>query len=911
MFPTLSIFGCTTASTAPELDVGSAAQPLQESQNSLDGAEPRGPAILDMVSGHAARVPVTEYYQKFFTLGAAGQPHTFSVTTSNCSGDSGLLVRVLDGFGNHIKTLYNDDGPAPGSDATGSSPWKSSRISTGNTGFTMYEVFAFSQDRATAHCSIWTSYNGGSWLFDSAPQLGGALVEVGPLASNSFLEVRTKTNGKTSGDIDDTKMVLFDVGAPGEVTGQGLHQSTNAPLLAQDQSWIDYDPRIDLGATDAWLTTRNFALIGKKITDTDSTRTVQTMVELVRGPLNQNRTSFTVNQSGGATGSVTLTPGRYAMWVEAQTTSSVGSTSLVENLGKFGGCAKHYPRGQLNGPGFVMELERASTRGIPDWKGSHQRRVALGAFGADNMLQRFVLEFTVPSTALYRINIHDVAPNVSFGTTGKVVRNADSTDFKVAGLNMLYNDDGPPGAGGIATIPKFKETPAKAEYRNASNLLATRGTVDVATKRVIEERDQTPYQWDSDVVFLTENTGTYLLEMFEEEAESRGPRRWSMSYGETESYDDTPADLSQLGGQGAVYVADNLWPTADEDSARVPYAYLPDKCERDNRWVQCRVIDTEWSNFKFKNAIPARVNVRREGGQDRPVLVFGLHLLSGAGKDEFEGRRSEVNGIANRVEEILTKNGAAQLLNKDGTADLDAEGNRLVLVGDWNSYAHGCGEHYWLLRRLRERFGFAVDVAMADTDADHWGYGMHNFTQNLDDKGLPVPYGDRGAWTELPGDKWVHPVATSGTLSYPWYARTFRSTRAEASFGGDRHDMIILVGKGWASDDAVRAYNVMQDNDRYNPFTVNDDFGLPLGGVNMYGKGNAMLTVGKPNYRPNHELGWTWCEAIIGPLTQLICVSDYQTKMLGKNRGSPALFTDHLPIAARLRVLTTGDSTDR
>jgi hypothetical protein len=133
--------------------------------------------------------------------------------------------------------------------------------------------------------------------------------------------------------------------------------------------------------------------------------------------------------------------------------------------------------------------------------------------------------------------------------------------------------------------------------------------------------------------------------------------------------------------------------------------------------------------------------------------------------------------------------------------------------------------------------------------------------------------------------------------------------------------MIILVGRGWASDDAVRSYLVMQDNDKFSTFAVMESYNEVLGGVNMWPIGTPTLAAGKKHYRPNHELGYrhSWecsphidddCECADPFPNGLTCEMQVDT-YYGKDRGDPALFTDHIPIGARLRILTTGHESDR
>jgi hypothetical protein len=39
--------------------------------------------------------------------------------------------------------------------------------------------------------------------------------------------------------------------------------------------------------------------------------------------------------------------------------------------------------------------------------------------------------------------------------------------------------------------------------------------------------------------------------------------------------------------------------------------------------------------------------------------------------------------------------------------------------------AHTCGEHYWILQKLRQHYGYAVDASMYLLDANGNHFGAH------------------------------------------------------------------------------------------------------------------------------------------------------------------------------------------
>jgi hypothetical protein len=277
---------------------------------------------------------------------------------------------------------------------------------------------------------------------------------------------------------------------------------------------------------------------------------------------------------------------------------------------------------------------------------------------------------------------------------------------------------------------------------------------------------------------------------------------------------------------------------------------------------------------------------------DRPITTFELHLHTGEA-DGQEGRFREINSVIARVKELLDTSctdcsSNALSFNKDNNPSIKAPGNRVILTGDFNIYSHACGEHYYLLRRLREEFGFAVDAAMAAEGSVEFAYAMHNYDSETVNGGEPKGFMLSSDWSNMTlanPNKWLLPPNNS-EFSYPWWAHSYRGKTSSPGYGSDRHDMVLLVGQGWASDDAVRSYAVMQDNNKPNPFAVRDDNGNVLGGVEMYHAESTTGEAGIPNsgnnYNPSYDVGG------------------------GTGPGRPAFVTDHRPIMTRLRLLSTG-----
>jgi hypothetical protein len=92
---------------------------------------------------------------------------------------------------------------------------------------------------------------------------------------------------------------------------------------------------------------------------------------------------------------------------------------------------------------------------------------------------------------------------------------------------------------------------------------------------------------------------------------------------------------------------------------------------------------------------------------------------------------------------------------------------------------------------------------------------------------------------------------------------------------GERLSLIVLVGRGWAYDDAVVDYSVMSDSNHFSPLNPSER------GVEMWSdcRDEGGVAADERGFRPRYRLG------------------------CGTGRGAPALHTDHRPMGVRLRVL--------
>jgi hypothetical protein len=881
---------CLDDAAVDDLDLATTARPLV--RNPADPPMSRGPAALDLLSGHHAKLPVSWFFTGTKTVGTGTTgAHTFQVKTFECSGDTGIFVRGSGAAGGYTGSWYNDDGPIGSGGAGGTSPDKGSEVTARGTGLTSFTVYVFSQTRATAFCSLWFRIDGGAWQYWMSDHFGGALVELGALRAGDFVRVDTDTDGGNPGSEDDTQMLVFDVTLPATRAPGVTYSGINQPVANDNRSFVDRDPLVQIpaGTGASWSMARPFALIGKT-TRTATVRGVETHVEVTRGPLNE-----VVTDTLDRTTAVTLQPGRYTLWVEAATDNPVGSLRYVDNPNRaltlprkcdtttetFSGKAKAFYRGQLNDPGFtmaVMRLGSGGPRAVVLDNGRTERKVPLGAFGSEGQYHRFAVSFDVATAGAYQLVLTDVNRRISVDPSVHLRRNVDSTELKLANINMFYVNI------------------SVNEPRNAADLLATRGTVHPQTFQVEERPDQAPYQWQADVVAMTEVHPGHPADFteFRDEAQLRNAPRWAYRQAVNEE------GFNRLDvGRGGVLVSERLWPThADPASIAMPGpAMLNAGCTFPGSPPSqgCPIWDNG-DHERHKHVIPARLRVsRHEPTADRPITVVQLHLHtwedSGA-----PHRYKEIESTMGVLERLLDTRctdcqSNATAFNKDNDPDPLARGNRIILVGDFNTYTHHCGEHYYLLRLLREKYGYAVDVALAAEGSVDYSFGMHNYDGRTTN-GVPWVWQMASEWIARTVDhpaKWALPPQPSGLDTFPWWSRSFRGETASPGAGNDRYDMIVLVGRGWELDDPVRSYTVMQDNDKENPFAVRDPSGNVLGGVEMFHdeSGNGGIPNTGMSYNPNYSVG------------------------AGTGPGRAALQTDHRPILARLRVMTPGTTTDR
>jgi hypothetical protein len=206
------------------------------------------------------------------------------------------------------------------------------------------------------------------------------------------------------------------------------------------------------------------------------------------------------------------------------------------------------------------------------------------------------------------------------------------------------------------------------------------------------------------------------------------------------------------------------------------------------------------------------------------------------------------------------------------------------------------------LSSLRAEFGYAIDISAATVDVNHRTFDMHwsgapieqmrwttcqdkdgneSKTLNADgtSAGCPFKFENRHHWHKTPDmtvDSW-----------FPWWAATYQhQVDGLKNHGGQRYDVVFLVGRGWAYDDPVRSYKVMPHYDQASPMNDMTGGGIQLNydyeckGMIRKGRGGQTMSYAPKESVCSYE-GCTQCR---------------------NDPGAPAIASDHIPVGARLRV---------
>jgi endonuclease/exonuclease/phosphatase family metal-dependent hydrolase len=877
--------------TTPQIERGAG-------PSDLDAPEPSdGMGQLEMMSGRMTKVPVSWYWTNEYT-----PPSDSSATSvafrSSCSVsasaagycDTAMIAtwEVCDANSCKDYAAVNDDDPDPEQHGTGSGRGSYVKVDLRRQIADSISLTVFSRQRATSKTSVEYSLdNGGSWSkLASSMHVGGTVVDVGPLIAGDTLEVMTRREGILD---QATQMLLFS------------DEASVIPVESVREA-LGFDPHIDVPS--GWNSERGYLLIGKVAQLNSSQRWIESFVDLERGPVESMRSASLTGCAGGPC-SLELDPGRHLVMVYATLDFPVGEYQIGDpsthnpasdmpvlsddndgcpSQSRDGNEPEDWYRGTPNGPAFSMIIEEQFidvATGNPLWIEQDRRTVPRGAFGtgptgSGDGWNKFVmpLEVSRVSTIRVRTESHVPSDEIDYFGSWRSQRNPQATELKVVSYNMLFDDE------------NFNES----KFRNAANLFGTRGNIKLETRIVEMRRDQADFQWEADIIGLQEvydDDGNYVFsDIMHDELEAKGAEDWAYSVGQGEH-----SGWVGTMGLNSMFTREAFWPGGQLDHTRFSSGAMSAAgCSQGSRaeWQECRVVaddDLADNAGDINNfTTPTRASVWRDGDtKDRPITVFDVHLEASDGARDFGARLAETRDLMGTIDALLAAQPEA--FNRSGSANPKHYQNRIIILGDWNVRCHECGEHYWLLRELRDHYGYAVDTAMAVYDADgNLSYGMHNGNDGYDATGVPFDY--QHMWADDPIGQWLawnspdtpHDRRDS---DYPWWAADWRSkTGDDKSRSGERLSMVFLVGKGWAYDDAVLDYRLLNDRSVESPMHTDGRAVEQWVDCDTAGMANNDAT----SYAPNH---WMGCSP---------------TSAAGSGPGAPALSGDHKPIGVRLRV---------
>ncbi len=817
---------------------------------------------------------------------------------SDATADPALLATYGGACG--TRTMFNDNATAGSRD-----PGLSFNACASARTITLH---AFSLKRATAkHCAIQFRKHGGvepgPWQTLATAHLGGTLVGVGPMPSNDYVTVDTRTDGQES--VQDTHMYLFDLGsaADGCDGDEVTCYSTNSVLVNTGVSTAERDPRIVV--TDgARVDTRNFVLLAKSAPSSRTPEGIETRVQLEHGPV-RDRVAAGKTCPGLATptcagAAASMAPGRYYVSLYARVANApehfthggfdplVASTmhpsSDLPQFRKSNGLHECLPgslRGRPNAVALRMFLQTSSDGG-QRWETAQTRMIPLSYLGTrkGGDWNAFVFEVELPATTLVRVGTDQLDASVEVYANWMHHRNADATELKVASLNTFYEQNQDSSYNGM---------------KNMALLLGGRGWIEEGAGVVHERNDRGGrFELEADVIVMQENDQedlsdpddpTNITWIMKDTLHRYGLEGWWTHHSGRGEKAVSPCS-GYCSGDMSTLVNRSLWPDdGDERSVKFTAAEMAENVNCSHPFYgdgkSCRLEDTTsspWRNF----TTPVKALARRPS-VDRPVTVFNIHMDSETG----EARLEEIESFIAVVKDLIAASPRA--FNSDGSPAHDHRDNRFIIIGDTNLRAQSCGSMVHFEHRLREAFGYAVDVAAATMTDDFRTLGMHEASPLWDGTGRlaqsydaacdPDLVDDLSPGRECPLDfqsfwNWRAGEVALPDSAYPWWAATFRST-AKNQFA-ERHDVIMLVGRGWAYDDPIVGYTLVRPQPEVSPLNPNGGAVELDGDDDIVGVG---LVNGWPNYHPRFSVGGA-----------------------GTNRGAPAARLDHVPIVARLRT---------
>ncbi len=878
----------------------------------------------ELTAGRLTKVPVSAVFHGQHTVSGA---HTIRFRArcldllapqDECDPTLLVVTQVAQTCGPRCSTFTTTDVALEDTDDVGTGNEFGAQASRRGLATQRYEVVAFSGDRGNALVAVEHSVGSGPWtstwtdpvlgtsLSGGVRRVGGTLVRIGPMQPGEYAEVQTADDGV--GPNSGTRAFFFNTARDRYAFSNPTTGDTD-PRQTYDSSWTS---AAGLGTVD------QYAIIAKDATNLGSRAGIETRVDVITGPLGvgsvralnggflcqgvtgANSTSRITCANGQET---VLAPGRYYLWVEANTAGKgVGDTDAFPTATYSATTTgndhcESIDRGRANDLAFAMAVRR-------DGNTVKTRYVPRGAVGNDDQWSRYYLEIEIPDDGVahsYRVDVTRNAVNVR-GQWG-FIKNPDALDLKVATANIEYD-----------------KTWAQSQPRleNLADLLGTRGSIDAATGAIVETRSRGAWQWEADVVGTQEILGwpqaTYVLDRLR----AQTAYTWSYKYGQGKVRwwsGLAPAEYSPIfANQFAV--SQFGMALSDSDAAAAGCA---DEHETSMENTGSCWLSTSYSDLGYKNyAVPARLEVRGAGagirGASQPVMVFSTYLNQGS----LDLRDDGMSRLMDKIDILRTRTPGAF------AAGGDLGNERFIIMGDLNMANHQCAEINHHLDELRERYGYAVDLASAQLDIYNRTFDMHYSGAPITDASQGI-YGDCkvASWARLPSEHLVDPNVTcqgctegcpyrfkhrsvwqaenaAASASDPtiaagpkfdftpsqwfaWWAGSSAYGVGDGDYGSSRLDAIILVGRGWMKDDPLRKFMPLADVN-FRSFSNNyEGGGVEIGEC---GSGTATapgLVTTSDSYSPARSVA---PECPSAP-------------------GSSTFYSDHKPIGARLRLMAS------
>jgi hypothetical protein len=784
-----------------------------------------------------------------------------------------------------------------------------------------YYVQAYSAIRGTSNVNVEYRLNGGlngemwtdafrtgttrsganpDFISGNNQHVGGTMVRIGPVQSEDRITLMSPSSASGEGPNalgKDARLWVFNavkglVGSEGSTDAS--RNPSSDPLLSP---WLggskgvpsEVYALLSLGATKR--TTSEYGTAGW----------VEKYYDLVHYPVSvgaeppprDSGIGESSSRQSGYCPSVSLLPGHYQWIFSVATTKPVGSPSYKTSD----------PSDPNPESGTPNELAFAASicRGTEVMTKRYVTRAVIGTQSPYST--KISLELVVPDEpryagAEYSVCFDQIAPFLSISGSSEIVRNQDGGELRVATANMEYGES-------YQTEPQLK---------NAIDLLA-RSADYPGDGSVLYEDRRGRWRFDADLVNFneilwddgSENKPNIMRDRL---TRNSGYNVWNAHSAPSRfcwvGCDDRMGILIQNGratpgGAWSDGTPIFMEPQVHFDAACECGVNIETERSVEGRHACATRDDFEDEDFTFvmRSAVN-RVDGAVSGGYvGAPVMT--VHIYYDSDESDDENREWQVKAVSSFLKELLERDPYG--FNSAGSIEPLHAGNRIILIGDMNMNNTYDSEVNGHLEILRSAFGYAVDVAMASTDNNG------DFTRTRDTRYgvLPLmdsrmlsatvgpPIASFEEWLELrresresayrlPGPNDLDKYGSK--LFHPWW------NAIPTEFGGykSRHDLVLLVGRGWAEDDPIRHYLV--------PCVIE----LPV------------MTEPNPNVGRNRygeiehsgiDIRWScgWPNIVEGrfnaksyePEFTDVCSQDDATKKL-------VYKSDHKPVGARLRV---------